>query len=74
MDSVKVGLLCITVIALGIGLGAIILHVDKAYEIALAALAPATGIAGWLAHSAVSGVDPGSTPATKELTDEIKKG
>jgi hypothetical protein len=70
MDSIKIGLLCITVIAVSIGLGAIIKGGDKMMEVAMAALAPASAIGGWLAHSATSGKDPGS-PATDEHQQAI---
>ena len=59
MDSVKIGLLCITAICISIGMVGIFKGGEKGLEIALAALNGASLIGGWLGHSILSGKDNG---------------
>lgn len=51
MDAIKVGLLCITVICLGIGLMALYTGGEKCFEVALASLNGASLIGGWLGRT-----------------------
>lgn len=61
LDAVKLGILCITVICIIIGVAGLIwAPEDKKVEIALASLAGVSVIGGWLGHSMVSGKDLGS--------------
>jgi hypothetical protein len=60
MDSVKMGLICITLICISIGVtGMIFAPPDKKVEIAMGAFGGASLIGGWLGHAALSGKDTG---------------
>jgi hypothetical protein len=64
LDSVKLGLLCITILGVCISIAAIAWHVEKSYEICLAALAGVTVIGGWLGHAQPPSQTPGQDTGT----------
>jgi hypothetical protein len=59
MDSVKMGLICIFLISVTIGVTGLFKGGDKGLEIALASLNGMSLIGGWLGHSIAPGQDTG---------------
>lgn len=52
--SINIGLICILIISVSIGITALIVGGDKSFEVALASLNGASLIGGWLGHAALT--------------------